>query len=215
MATAASSPEGSAENGESRVTVAILAATEQLLRERPLNELSVADIIAAAGISRTSFYAHFSSKTAVIAEALRRVMDQVMVATDPFLSEPAADAEPAIRASLERWVQVCSVHGALLRAVSEEWPHNEELRELWFAQLQTVSDRTARVIRSARRHEQAPAGADPDALAACLMWGYERVLHVALVGDARGLPTPAAIVEPLTQMMLGGVYGRALRRMPA
>ena len=51
---------------------------------------------------------------------------------------------------------------------------------------------------------------DPDALAACLMWGYERVLHVALVGDAPGLTTPAAIVEPLTQMMLGGIYGRAL-----
>jgi TetR/AcrR family transcriptional regulator, ethionamide resistance regulator len=211
MAPRASPAADPGEPGHGRAQAAILAATEQLLRVRPLNELSVADIIEAAGISRTSFYAHFGSKTAVIAEALRQVMDQVMVAVDPFLSEPATDVERAIRASLERWVEVCSLHGALLRAVSEEWPHDEQLRTLWFGMLEAVSARTARVIRSARRHGQAPDGADPDALAACLMWGYERVLHVALVGDARGLTTPEAIVEPLTQMMLGGIYGRPLR----
>jgi TetR/AcrR family transcriptional regulator, ethionamide resistance regulator len=198
-----------------RAETAILAATEQLLQQRPLNELSVSDIIDAAGISRTSFYAYFSSKTSVIAECLRRVMDQVMVAVDPFLSQSAADAETAIRISLEQWVAVCTVHGALLRAVSEEWPHDEQLRKLWFAMLATVTTGTARVIRAARRNGQAPPGADADALAACLMWGYERVMHVALVGDARGLPRPEVLVEPLAQMVLGGVYGRAPADSPA
>jgi AcrR family transcriptional regulator len=192
-----------------RAETAILAATEQLLQDRPLNELSVGDIIDAAGISRTSFYVYFSSKTSVIAECLRRVMDQVMVAVEPFLSQSAADAETAIRISLEQWVAVCTVHGALLRAVSEEWPHDQQLRKLWFAMLATVTAHTARVIRAARRAGQAPPGADPDALAACLMWGYERVMHVALVGDARGLPGPEVLVEPLAQMVLGGLYGRA------
>jgi TetR/AcrR family transcriptional regulator, ethionamide resistance regulator len=192
-----------------RAETAILAATEQLLRERPLNELSVGDIIDAAGISRTSFYAYFSSKTSVISECLRRVMDQVMVAVDPFLSQSATDADTAIRISLERWVAVCTVHGALLRAVSEEWPHDEQLRKLWFAMLATVTAGTARVIRAARRSGQAPPGADADALAACLMWGYERVMHVSLVGDARGLPRPEVIIEPLAQMVIGGLYGRA------
>ena len=191
-----------------RAETAILAATEQLLQDRPLNELSVGDIIDAAGISRTSFYVYFSSKTSVIAECLRRVMDQVMVAVDPFLSQSAADAETAIRISVEQWVAVCTVHGALLRAVSEEWPHDPQLRKLWFAMLATVTAGTARVIRAARRNGQAPPGADADALAACLMWGYERVLHLALVGEARGLSDPAQIVEPLAQLMVGGVFGR-------
>jgi PleD family two-component response regulator len=39
------------------------------------------------------------------------------------------------------------------------------------------------------------------------MWGYERVLHVALVDGAVGLDNPEAIVEPLAQMMIGGVFG--------
>ena len=66
-----------------------MAATEQLLLQRPLNQLSVADIITAAGVSRTSFYAYFASKTAVIAEGLRQVMDQVMVAVRPFHAQAA------------------------------------------------------------------------------------------------------------------------------
>jgi AcrR family transcriptional regulator len=189
---------------------AILAATEQLLRERRLSELSVGDIIAAAGISRTSFYAYFGSKTAVVAECLRRVTGQVAVAVEPFITDSEADPEAAIRASLERWVEVCTVHGALMRTVSEEWPHDEQLRALWSEILAGFAVGTAQVIRSARARRQAPPGADADALAACLMWGYERVLHVALVGEARGLPSPTEIVEPLTQLMVGSVFGRAL-----
>jgi AcrR family transcriptional regulator len=193
-----------------RAQGAILAATEQLLREHPLSQLSVSDIIDAAGISRTSFYAHFTSKSSVVAECLRRVMDQVTVAMAPFHAAAGADAgaEEAIRVSLRQWVQVCTRHGALLRAVSEEWPHDDELRRLWFEMLATVTTGTAKVIRAARRGGLAPAGADAQALAACLVWGYERVLHIALVGEARGLARPDAIIEPLTQMMIGGLYGR-------
>jgi TetR/AcrR family transcriptional regulator, ethionamide resistance regulator len=193
---------------QTRAQTAILDATERLLRERPLHQLSVADIIDAAGVSRTSFYAYFASKTAVIAECLRDVMDQVMVAVRPFHRQSGAGAEAAIRVSLQQWVEVCRTHGALLRTVSEEWPHDAEIRRLWFETLETVTVGTARVIRGARASGQAPGGAEADALAACLMWGYERVLHVALVGDAVGLPDVDAIVEPLVQMMVGGLYGQ-------
>lgn len=195
---------------QTRAQTAILDATEQLLRERPLHQLSVADIIDAAGVSRTSFYAYFASKTAVIAECLREVMDQVMVAVRPFHRQSGGDAEAAIRVSLQQWVQVCKTHGALLRTVSEEWPRDAEIRALWFETLETVTAGMARVISGARTGGQAPDGADPRMLAACLMWGYERVLHVALAGDARGLPDPDAIVEPLAQMMVGGLYGRSM-----
>jgi TetR/AcrR family transcriptional regulator, ethionamide resistance regulator len=193
-----------------RAQTAVLTATERLLRKRALHELSVGDIIEAAGISRTSFYAYFPSKTAVIAAGLRRVMDAVMVAVEPLHLETGADPESAVRFSLRQWVSVCKRHGALLRAVSEQWPHDEELRDLWFGMLDAMAAGTARVIGDARRAGTAPPGAPPRTLAACLMWGYERVLHVALVGEAAGLPGPDAIVEPLTQMMVGGLYGRPL-----
>jgi AcrR family transcriptional regulator len=203
----------SPQNGDrayGRTEAAVLAATEQLLRERPLNALSVGDIIAAAGISRTSFYSYFASKTAVIAECLRRVMDEVIVAAEPLQSLSGEDPEAAVRVSVEQWVSLCTVHGALLRAVSEEWPHDSELGRLWFEMMAVVTDGAARVIRRARRRGDAPPGADPEALAACLMWTFERALHVALVGEAHGLAEPQALITPLSQMVVGGLFGRTL-----
>jgi hypothetical protein len=97
----------------------------------------------------------------------------------------------------------------VLRTVSEQWPHDERLRELWFSIMARFVAGTARVIETARAGGQAPGGADAEGLSACLMWGYERVLQVATAGgDAAGLPDAEAIVEPLAQMMTGGVYGR-------
>jgi TetR/AcrR family transcriptional regulator, ethionamide resistance regulator len=200
----------SEEHSYGRAEGAILAATERLLDERPLNELSVADIIEAAGISRTTFYVYFSSKTAVVGQGLRRITDELMVAVDPFFSHSGADPETAIRVSLEKWIELCVAHRALVRAVSEEWPHDEQLRRLWFEMLATFIEGTARVIRASRRRGDAPDGADPEALAACLMWAYERVLHVALVGEAPGLPGPEVMVEPLSQMVMGGLFGSPL-----
>ncbi|HLI58269.1 MAG TPA: TetR/AcrR family transcriptional regulator [Solirubrobacteraceae bacterium] len=187
---------------------AILDATERLLRERPFADLSVGDIIDAAGVSRTSFYAHFPTRSAMLAACLRRVVDELVHAVEPFLSEAVDDPEAAIRTSLERWVGLATAHGPLLRTASEEWPHDPELRALWFDVMGTFSRPVARVIEAARAAGSAPPGADPEALAACLMWGCERVLHVALVGGALGLEDPAAIVAPLAQMMAAGVFAQ-------
>jgi AcrR family transcriptional regulator len=198
-----------------KAEAAILASAEQLLSERPLSALSVADISEAAGVSRQSFYAHFPSKMAVIAECLRRLSKEVLAAVDPFLSGPSNDPETAIRTSLEAWLELCKAHGALLRAASESWPRDDELRELWLRMLAHNARATAEVIRAERKLGHAPAGADPDALAACLMWAYERVLHVSLVGEAHGLPDPEAMIAPLSQMLLGVLFGRPLATEPS
>ena len=194
---------------------AIMAATERLLQQRSFSELNVADIIEAAGVSRTTFYAYFSSRTAVLAECLRRVTGEIAVAVDPFLTDALEDPEGAIRDSLRRWVALATAHGALLRTVSEQWPHDAQLRELWPAVMGTFSAGTAGVIETARARGLAPPGADAEALAACLMWGYERVLHVSLTGGALGLSDPDAIVEPLAQMMVAGVFGIAPGSRPS
>ena len=85
---------------------AILAATERLLGERRFSELAVSDIITAAGVSRTSFYAHFGSRAAVLSACLRRVVGEITVAVDPFVSgadgDPAAAIRMSSRASTDR-----------------------------------------------------------------------------------------------------------------
>ena len=50
--------------------MAIFEATEKLLGEHSLQEVSVAQIIAEAGLSRATFYFYFGSKYSVAASLL-------------------------------------------------------------------------------------------------------------------------------------------------
>lgn len=193
---------------------AILAATEELLGERPLSDLSVAQIIERAGVSRTTFYTHFTSKTDPVAACFRAFMDEVLVAVDPFLAGPAPDPEAAIRHSLRGWAALCTAHRGLLRAVSEEWPHDDELRRLWWGRLERGARDIAATIEADRARGAAPPGADAKALATVVIWAFERVVHVALAGGAHGLGDPEAAVEPLVQLTVGGLYGRPLTGRP-
>ncbi|MGE0068455.1 MAG: TetR/AcrR family transcriptional regulator, partial [Solirubrobacterales bacterium] len=53
---------------------AILGTAERLLEERPLSEISVADLAAGAGISRPSFYFYFPSRDAVLMTLVDRMV---------------------------------------------------------------------------------------------------------------------------------------------
>ena len=55
----------------------MLRATTALLETTPLAELSVAQILAAAQVGRTSFYEHFSSKEDVLIKLVRRIAAEV------------------------------------------------------------------------------------------------------------------------------------------
>jgi hypothetical protein len=61
----------------------------------------------------------------------------------------------------------------------------------------------------------APPGARSDALAASLVWGAERSFHVAMSGHHDVLSSPDVIVEPLLQLYVGSIYGRAVELRPA
>nr|BFE65690.1 hypothetical protein GCM10020063_102160 [Dactylosporangium thailandense] len=72
----------------------VLDALRELLDTRTFDSLSVAEIIAAAGVSRASFYFYFPSKQAALAELVRRAVGAGHVAAEPWLSSAAPLAEP-------------------------------------------------------------------------------------------------------------------------
>src|SRR3954451_14754345 len=53
---------------------AILAAMRELLSQRRFVDISVADILATAGVSRASFYFYFESRPAVLPALVRRAV---------------------------------------------------------------------------------------------------------------------------------------------
>ena len=189
---------------------AVLEATAALLQGTALAELSVAQILAAAGVGRTSFYEHFSSKDDVVVKLMESLSDEVAAELTPMFERGRRSADEAFALGLGNLVQVASRYAPLVVAVSEEWPAIPELKQIWFAMLGDFTGRLARLIESERAAGAAPEGADPRALAASLVWTAERAFHVAAGGGHPTLVDASAVVAPLAQLFVGTIYGRAV-----
>jgi TetR/AcrR family transcriptional regulator, ethionamide resistance regulator len=193
-----------------RTHAAVLEATAELLQTTALADLSVAQILDAAGVGRTSFYEHFSSKDDVVVKLMQSLSEEVAEELTPMLERGRRSPDEAFRLGLANLVGVASRYAPLVVAVSEEWPAISELKEIWFGMLGDFTVRLARMIESERAAGVAPEGADARALAASLVWTAERVFHVAAGGDHPTLVNVSTIVQPLTQLFVGTIYGRAV-----
>ncbi len=190
---------------------AVLGATAQLLETTALADLSVAQILAAADVGRTSFYEHFSSKDDVVVKLMESLSDEVAEELTPMFERGERSPDEAFALGLGNLVDAASRYAPLLVAVSEEWPAIPGLREIWFRLQGEFTERVARMIESERAAGAAPAGPDARALAASLVWTAERSFHVAVRGDHPTLVDADTVVAPLVQLFVGTIYGRAVR----
>jgi AcrR family transcriptional regulator len=199
-----------AHGGASETERAIFEATERLLADVPLHDLSVAQIISAAGVSRATFYFYFSSKFAVVTGLLAQVMDEVFEVVQPFIQrDDKTPPEVALRRSLEASTVLWREHRAPLRAVVEHWHAFDELRALWLAVVERFTLAVAAEIDRERAAGLAPSGTDSRTVAATLIWASERCLYIAGLGVDKNIPNEDELVEPLLALWLGGLYGGA------
>jgi AcrR family transcriptional regulator len=190
---------------------AVLAATSSLLETVPLADLSVAQILAAAGVGRTSFYEHFGSKDDVVVKLMRTVSAEVGSEIEPMFQRDGRTPDAAFAEGLRGLLAVAERYRGLLVAVIEEWPAVPELRAIWFTMQGRFSARLADTIDRDREAGLAPAGgASAESLAAALVWTAERAFHVAMTGQDRALPDAAALIDPLVQLFVSSIYGRPL-----
>jgi AcrR family transcriptional regulator len=96
----------------------IVAAAERLLRERQYRELSVEDVMAHAGLSRTVFYRHFDGLPELVLSLFDAITQELMAELQ------AAPGPGATRRILAAAVDAYAEHGALLRAVDEAARHD-------------------------------------------------------------------------------------------
>jgi AcrR family transcriptional regulator len=190
---------------------AVLAATSELLESVSLAELSVAQILAAAAVGRTSFYEHFSSKDDVVVKLLRSISVEVAEQIEPMFERGDRGPEEAFREGISTLMRTSSRYAPLLVAVTEEWPAVPDLRRIWFRMQGGLTARLAETIDRDRAAGIAPAGADSEALAASLIWMAERAFHIAMIGDHPALVNQEPLVEPLVQLFVGTIYGRPVR----
>lgn len=190
-----------------RTYAAVLAATTELLQTVPLAELSVAQILEAAAVGRTSFYEHFSSKEDVVVKLLRSVSADIGREIEPMFARGERTPEEAFHEGLSRLIGMWERYAPLMVTGSVEWPAIPELRRLWLRIHGDLTRRIAEVIIADRASGLAPPGAEPEALAAALVWSTERGLLVSRTGRVEALPRPEALIEPLTQLYVRSIYG--------
>src|SRR3954447_17674164 len=110
----------------------ILDAAEALLAERPFRELSVDELMARTGMTRSTFYHYFHSLDDVAIALVRRVQGEMMLGAAPWLEagedvDPALAAERAIRSSADIFAR----HAAVLTAIHEASFQSEKVQEVW------------------------------------------------------------------------------------
>jgi AcrR family transcriptional regulator len=210
LATTRSADRPRAHGGTSETEVAIFRATEQLLAEVPLHDLSVAQIIGAAGISRATFYFYFSSKFAVVSGLLAQVMEEIFVVVQPFVQRAdSISPEQALRDSLDAAISLWASHRPAMRAIHEHWNTTPELRALWISVVERFTTAVSAEIERERKAGLAPPGPESRQLAAALLWGTERCLYVAGLGVDEDLPNERATLDALVALWTGTLYGGA------
>jgi AcrR family transcriptional regulator len=182
----------------------VLAAMRELLRERRFESISVAEVIAAAAVSRASFYFYFPSKQAVLAELVRRAVARGQQAAEPWTGG-RQDPASALRAGVSAGASLWRENAGVLRAIVESWGSDDQLRELWLAQMETFTEAAVTRINADPEALRALRGQDVRAVAGSLTWLGERLYYLA----ALGMPPyddEELLVDVLTHMWLTTLY---------
>jgi AcrR family transcriptional regulator len=185
---------------------AILLATEQLLQEHTLDELSVAQILELAKVSRTTFYVYFTSKDDAFLALLRGVIEELVARFEAVLGDPHRRRPPALREEIGGWLAIGERHLVVIRGAIEEWPRRAELRPVYLAGIRRLADSLERAIDEDRAAGVALPGAASPQLAAGLVWTVERTIYATMNG-AEHLSDPALVIEALERALVGSIYG--------
>jgi AcrR family transcriptional regulator len=178
-----------------------VAATESLLaRGGSYADLSVEQISAAAGRSRTAFYIYFRDKRELLMRATETVVAQLYDEADQWWS--GADGRRGLREALTDILATYRDHAALLRAVVEASTYDEQVADFWRSVVGRFIEATERRL--------VEDGDDPGIAggkASVLAWMNERVFYQHASSGER--PDDATLLAALVEVWERSVYGPA------
>ena len=188
------------------VREAILDATEHLLADHRFDELSVADILGVARVSRASFYFYFDSKHAVLGELVRRAVNLARTVAQPWVEEDVESPERTLRQGTSLAVQLWMKHAPVLRAIVENWRSDERLAALWMEMMEGFTTAATHRIEHDRATGRAPlTDMDASTLASTLTWMSERIYYLAAIGHP-AFRDEQQVIDVLTHVWLSAIY---------
>ncbi len=178
----------------------IFAAATQLFAQNGYHATTVAEIVAAAGVAKGTFFVHFPSKDAVIAALVRIQTGAARKAREKALA--TGGPVEALRAAVLALGSRAGVSRSLSRGVLAATLESQEVGGEAAGLFEELFEEMKRDARAARREGLLASGVDPETLAASLMASYlGAVLHFTSSPRAKSLDT---ILEPLVEANLSG-----------
>ncbi|WP_232678171.1 TetR/AcrR family transcriptional regulator [Nocardioides sp. R-C-SC26] len=143
MATSTHRTEQRRQRGETRGR--IVAAAEELLRTRRVRELSIEDVMEAAGLTRTAFYRHFDD----LFDLVTRVAEPIFTDLLDLQRDTVAGAtsiEARVRGGLEPLAISFAAHGPLMRAAHDATAYDDRAEAVVRTLVGRFTDLSARQI---------------------------------------------------------------------
>jgi TetR/AcrR family transcriptional regulator, ethionamide resistance regulator len=188
------------------VRAAILDAAESLLAQRRFDELSVAEILSSARVSRASFYFYFESKHAVLGELVRRTINQAQTLAQPWVQEDDELPEQTLRQGTSMAVQLWIEKAPVLRAIVENWRADKRLEKIWTEMMEGFTQGAADRIERDRARGRAPlSNIDAYTLAGTLTWMSERIYYLAATKHP-AFRDEQRVVDVITNIWLSAIY---------
>jgi AcrR family transcriptional regulator len=160
----------------------ILAAFRDLLAAgSPVAAMSVDRIVAAAGVSRSTFYAHFPDKRELIVRLAADDFEPWLALAEPVLADPGStreDMEHVIRRVVASWHEGAVVGAAVIELAEYDAAARDGWQETVAGLSATIADHL-RMRWRGREQEHA----DPGTVAEALVWMVERCCHKMLASE--------------------------------
>ena len=152
----------------------LVVTAREVFEERGFNDTRMSDIAERAGVSHGTVYVYFDSKSAVLADVIAALLDEVA----DYLRVPDAD-DPAHRISEAnlRYLQVHATHARMLQVVEQVATADERFARVLADFRARHVARVADAIRRLQSADRVTSELDPDITAAALsamVEGYAR-----------------------------------------
>ncbi len=181
----------------------LLVALDALLRDGTLEQITVADIADAVGMTRSAFYFYFENKGAAVAALSAEMYDDAAASANDLFAltgSPRARVEAQMRGLVATWEQNQHLYRAMLDAKQT----NPEVREMWDIGRESFIDPVVAMIDAERAAGVAPPGPDSAALAVLLLELNDR----AIESIARGHDLPLELrIQAMITIWLRTIYG--------
>jgi TetR/AcrR family transcriptional regulator, ethionamide resistance regulator len=182
----------------------ILAAAEELLRERPFRDLTVDEVMRRTELSRPSFYVYFRDRNHLVLRVVERLGEEQWALSEGWFEGTGASGPESFREALEGVVAVWDRHGPVMHALSDAATVDQDVELAHTSLVQTFVDAIAGLIEvEIEAGRILPLDAKETARALSLMTD---AYLLATLGRTR-TATPEKVVETLSTIWTRTLYG--------